>query len=92
MEDDEIVEIQKLLLFILLRRRQRHRCKASCRALCTKRWMWRRTGQGAYGNLLRELNAEDPECFRQFHRLDRDSFNNILALVGLHITKSNTNM
>ena len=52
----------------------------------------RRTGQGAYANLLRELNAEDPECFRQFHRLDRESFENILALVGPRIVKQNTNM
>ena len=63
----------------------------SCRPLWSKRWIWRRTGEGAYGTLLRELNGEDPECFQQCHRLDRDSFNNIHALVGLHIVKSNTN-
>ena len=38
--------------------------------------------QGAYPNLLRELNAEDPEAFRQFHRLDKESFETILAMVA----------
>ena len=33
----------------------------------------RRRYKGVYTNLLRECNVEDPECFRQFHRLDRES-------------------
>ena len=48
--------------------------------------------QGAYPNLLRELNAEDPEAFRQFHRLDRESFETILAMVAPLITKEGTHM
>ena len=41
---------------------------------------------------LRELDAEDPECFRKIHRLDRQSFYSILVLVGLYIVKNNANM
>jgi hypothetical protein len=85
-------EMEELLLFILLRRLRRHRYKARCRKKWTKRWIMRRTGQGAYANLVREFNAEDPECFRQFHRLDRESFDSVLALVGPYIAKKNTIM
>ena len=84
--------IEELVLFILLRRRRRRRYKARCRNTWTKRWITRRTGQGVYANLLREFNAEDPECFRQFHRLDRESFDSVLALVGPYIVKKNTIM
>ena len=80
--------IEELVLFILLRRRRRRRYKARCRNTWTKRWIIRRTGQGVYANLLREFNAEDPECFRQFHRLDRESFDSVLALVGPYIKKN----
>ena len=84
--------IEELVLFILLRRRRRRRYKARCRNTWTKRWITRRTGQGVYANLLREFNVEDPECFRQFHRLDRESFDSVLALVGPYIVKKNTIM
>ena len=84
--------IEELVLFILLRRRQRRRYKARCRNTWTKRWITRRTGQGVYANLLREFNAEDPEFFRQFHRLDRESFDSVLALVSPYIVKKNTIM
>ena len=43
-----------------------------------------------YANLLRIFNAEDPECFRQFHRLDREPFDSVLTLVGPYIVKKNT--
>ncbi|KAI0221825.1 hypothetical protein LSAT2_026913 [Lamellibrachia satsuma] len=55
-------------------------------------WILRRQGQGVYANLIREVNAEDPETFRQFHQLDVDSFSTILALVGPLIKKEETNM
>ena len=86
------LEIEEILLFILLKRRRRRRYKAQCRNTWTKRWIIRRAGQGVYANLLREFNVKDPECFRQFHRLDRESFDSVLALVGPYIVKKNTIM
>ena len=52
----------------------------------------RRQGQGAYANLVKELNAEEPEQFRQYHRMDRQSFESILAMVNTLIVKHDTQM
>lgn len=86
-EQDEIA-----LLCLLLIRRRRRRLPASCRKTWTKRWIMRREAQGAFNNLIRELNAEDPEKFRQFHRVDRQSFEEILGFVHEAIVKRDTTM
>ena len=77
-EDDLYSEDEEILLFLLLLRRRRRRIN---RTIWTRRWIMRRQGQGAYANLIRELNAEDPEKFRQYHRLDRQSFEQVLVFV-----------
>ena len=81
-----------VLLFILLMRRRRRRMIAGCRQTWTKNWIQKRPRHGVYANLLRELNAEDPEIFRQYHRLDIESFNKVLKMVGPIIQKQETIM
>lgn len=88
-EDDLYSEDEEILLFLLLLRRRRRRIN---RTIWTRRWIMRRQGQGAYANLIRELNAEDPEKFRQYHRLDRQSFEQVLVFVSLLISKQDTTM
>ena len=74
-------EDEKILLLVLLLRRRRRRLRAARRRQWTKRWLQRRQTQGVRDHLLRELETEDPEQFRQFHRMDRGSFENILRIV-----------
>ncbi len=88
---DESEDEEVLLLCLLLRRRRR-RLRALNRQTWTKRWIMRRQGQGAYANLVKELNAEEPEQFRQYHRMDRQSFESILAMVNTLIVKHDTQM
>jgi hypothetical protein len=45
-----------------------------------------------YANLLKELNAEDPETFRQYHRLDIGACEEILNMVSPIILKTDTVM
>ena len=78
------------LLFLLLMRRRRRGKIAAYRQTWAKNWILRRPRHGVYANLLRELNAEDPETFRQYHRLDTEAFNKILSMVGLVIQKKDT--
>ena len=80
------------LLFLFLMRRRRRRRIAACQQTWAKNWILRRPRHGVYANLLRELNAEDPETFRQYHRLDTDAFNKILSMVGPVIQKKDTVM
>ena len=80
-----------LLCFLLLRRRRR-RNRAGNRKIWSKNWIQKRQGCGVYANLLCELNGEDPEAFRQFHRLDPESFKKILNMVLPVIRKRETVM
>ena len=52
----------------------------------------RKQRQGAYANLISELNVEDSEKFWQLHRLERQQFEHILAIVSPIISKCNTLM
>ena len=43
----------------------------------------RRQRQGVHANLLKELDTEDPEMFRQYHRLGNvESFKTVLEIVS----------
>ena len=63
------VDAEMALLLVLLLRRRRRRMRACNCTIWTKGWIQRRQIQGAYSNLIHELDAEDPEMFRQYHRL-----------------------
>ena len=90
--DSSSSDEEEILLLLLLMRRRRRRLRASHRKVWTKRWISRRQTQGACANIVRELNVEDPEQFRQFHRLDKDSFDEVLKLVSSLIEKKGTRM
>ncbi|KAI0229409.1 hypothetical protein LSAT2_020154 [Lamellibrachia satsuma] len=83
---------EQALLFLLLVRRRRRLAAVRSRHIWERSWIRRREGRGVYGTLLRELDAEDPEMFRRYHRVDRESFRTILAMVSPHIQKVDTNM
>lgn len=76
------------VLLIFLRRRRRR--KTNLRTTWSKSWILKRQGRGVYANLLQELKGEDPESFRQYHRLDINSFNFILNMVRPLIQKKET--
>ena len=78
------------LVILLLRRLRRRRSVG--RNMWAREWIMRSQQQGAYPNLLLELNAEYSEAFRQFYRLDKEFFETILAMVALLIIKQDTNM
>ena len=57
-----------------------------------KTWIQKRQGHCVYVTLLQELQGDDPEAFRQYHRLDVNSFNDVLRMVGPFIRKKETVM
>ena len=81
-----------MLLFLLLVRRWRRRQRAASRTNWCRPWLARRFQQGVFYNLVKEIDAEDSEQFRLFHRLDRQSYESILAMVYIYIRKQNTIM
>ena len=52
----------------------------------------RRQRQGAYANLISKLNVKNSEKFRQFHRLERQHFEQILAMICPVISKRDATM
>ena len=85
-------EDEEILLFLLLLRRRRRRKRACNRKIWSKSWILRRASQGACDNLVRELAAEDPAQFRDYHRLDRRCFEDVLSMVNKFIVKKSTKM
>ena len=81
-------EDKEILFFLFLMHQRRRRLRAAHRQIWTKRW----TQQRCNANLTHELNAEDPETFCQFHRLDRESFDKVLEKVTPLISKKDTQM
>ena len=72
--DSSSSEDEEVLLSLLMLRRRRRRLRAANRKTWVKSWVSRHQTQGACANIVRKLNYEDPEKFRQYHRLDRTSF------------------
>ena len=85
-------EEEEVLLSLLLMRRYRRRLRAANRQKWSRPWIMRREIRGAHANIIRELNAEDPERFRQYHRVNREEFNEILVKVSPLISKKETHL
>ena len=91
-EEEQHQTEEMLLLTLLLKRKRRRRLKASNRNTWTSPWILRRASHGVFANLLKELDAEDPEKFRLFHRLGREHFEEVLSRVAPLIRKEETQM
>ena len=55
-------------------------------------WITRRREFGAYHSLIRELSDEDEKGYKNFLRMDMDSFNELLHLVEPHIKRQDSLM
>ena len=76
-----------MLLLILLLRRSQRRLRAANRETWSQWWVSRRETHGTFAYLVQELSCEDMENVRQFHRLDRHSCEEVVALVAPLIEK-----
>lgn len=62
------------------------------RSIWVRDWVRRRNELGCYGQLLRELENEVPQLYKNFLRMNIADFNNLLELVSPLIKKEDTNM
>ena len=92
LSDPSSSEDEEVLLSILLLRRRRRRLRAPNRKKWVRTWVSRRQTHGAFANIVQELNLEDAEKFKQFHRLDRNLFEEVLAMVTPLIEKKDTQL
>jgi hypothetical protein len=85
--DDEALA---LVLLIIAKRIRDRKKEPRPRRHWVKPWIRRRIEHGAYHNLLRELELEDPSDFRAFLRMEPRMFHEIVARVGPRVTKQDT--
>ena len=88
--DDDIILAS--LGIAVLNTRRRSKAKKVNRTIWHRQWVARRTQFGAYHNLLTELRTSDAAGFRNFVRMDEDSFMQLLQKVSPRINQTNTNM
>ena len=69
-----------IVLIILRRQRRRRQNKGLHR--WAHNWIMRRKRQGAYANLLKELELEDRHSYQKFLRMKPTTFDELLELVG----------
>ena len=74
-----------LAAFILIKRRQQRRMKA--KKCWMKHWVSRRVEQGAYCNLLMNL---DKQGYRNYLRLSKAQFNDVLKRVSPLLERDDT--
>ena len=89
-QEEDIVVCACVLIIVsalqLMRQRRKHR---SC---WTRPWIARRRTYGAYHALVKELSDEDPYDLRNFIRMDRADFDELLGKVSPFIKRQNTHM
>ena len=83
--------LHRIVFLLILLMRRRRRMRAACRTIWSRTWIQSTSGINLL-NLLQELEEEDPEKFRQYHRFDINSFRNILRMVRPYIKKKDTVM
>lgn len=60
------------------------------RSVWVRPYLRRRAIHGHYDNLMRELSDEHPDLYRNFLRLDKDLFNQIVERVRPHLQRETT--
>ena len=62
------------------------------RKIWVKDWIKNHPAQGAYHQLLKELQLGDEISYRHFLRMDIASFNSLLSIISPKITKKDTHL
>ena len=61
------------------------------RSVWVRKWLQRRPKLGQYTKLMKELKKEDTKAFRNFVRMDYETFHEILQRIEGRITKTPNN-
>ena len=91
MEDDksQVLSASSILLAVCLKRRKRRRRN---RVTWTREWILKRESQGAFHQLLKELQQLDTSSYRNFVRMDAATFEKLLCMIAPMITHKDTVM
>ena len=73
------------------RREAEEKRRKKRRSVWVRKWLQRRPKLGQYTKLMKELKKEDTKAFRNFLRLDYETFHEILQRIEGRITKTPNN-
>jgi len=90
--DDDLLITGTLLAGAIVNEHCRKRVKTRKRSVWTREWIAQREKHGAYHNLLQELHATDQASYRNFLRMDEESFTFLLNRVSPLIARQDTVM
>jgi hypothetical protein len=90
-DEKEVMEIAATLLVVKKSLEMKAK-KRKNRTIWTKQWIGERLQKGAYTSLITELRASDADSYRNFLRMDAESFDLLLRKVGPVIKRQNTRL
>ena len=73
------------------RREAEEKRRKKKRSVWVRKWLQRRPRLGQYTKLINELKSEDSKAFRNFLRMDYNTFSEILHRIEGRITKAANN-
>lgn len=94
MDDDGLGAIALLLLVKKKRQlqKQEKEKKKRKKRVWSREWLQRRREESVPFRLMRELNEEDPHTLRQWIRLNKQQYQELLSMVTPLIEKQDTNI
>jgi len=90
--DDDIIISSALLIASALHQRRQVNVRKRKRSSWTREWIAKRGEFGAYNGLVREIRDTDSASYRNFLRMNDDSFDILLQKVSPLITRQDTRM
>ena len=87
-EEDYVAFVLCILCIVILRRRLSTRY----RHVWSRDWLLRRQQHSAYHALLQELDREDPGEYANYLRINKETFDMLLAKIKPYIQIENTRM
>jgi len=88
--DDDIIACSLHLMTTIMNKKQKLNERAQKRKIWQRDWIAKRTQHGAYHGLVQEIRATDPSAYRNFVRMDEESFETLLQRLTPSIQRQDT--
>ena len=90
--DDELIICTFHLMTTIVYQKHKLNERGQKRKIWERDWIAKRREYGAYHGLLREMRESDPAAYRNFLRMDDESFRTLLQSVAASIQRQDTTL
>jgi len=88
--DDDIIDTSLFLLTSIMYEKNKLNERGRKRKTWQREWLAKRRQYGAYHGLVQEMRYSDPSAYRNFLRMDDDSFNDLVQRIAPTIRREDT--